>query len=91
MIVTLTELKNYLRVDFNDDDTLLNSIIESAEKTVKDILRLDTDGSLTNNPTAKIAVLYACAYLYEHREEANHNELNLTLRAMLFADRKAGF
>ena len=40
---------------------------------------------------ARISVLYAAAYLYEHREEADHNALALTLRALLFGSRKEGF
>jgi hypothetical protein len=39
----------------------------------------------------RIAVLYTVAYLYEHREEADHSQLNLTLRALLFGVRKEGF
>lgn len=35
--------------------------------------------------TMRIAVLYALAYLYEHREEANHHALTLTLRSLLFS------
>ena len=40
---------------------------------------------------ARISVLYAAAYLYEHREEADHHALTLTLRALLFGSRKEGF
>jgi hypothetical protein len=36
----------------------------------------------------RIAILYTVAYLYEHREDADHNQLNLTLRALLFGVRK---
>lgn len=39
----------------------------------------------------RIAVLYTIAYLYEHREDADHNQLNLTLRALLFGVRKEKF
>ena len=35
----------------------------------------------------KGAVLYSLAYLYEHREEADHHDLTLTLRSILFAVR----
>jgi hypothetical protein len=31
------------------------------------------------------------AYLYEHREEADHKELMITLRSLLFGIRKAAF
>lgn len=36
----------------------------------------------------KGAVFYALAYLYEHREEADHHGLTLTLRSILFAVRE---
>ena len=35
-----------------------------------------------------IAVLYTLGYLYEHREEADHHDLTLTLRSLLFAVRE---
>lgn len=31
----------------------------------------------------RVAIYYALAYLYEHREEADHHKLSLTLRAIL--------
>ena len=36
----------------------------------------------------KVAILYALGYLYEHREEADHHELTLTLRNLLFSVRE---
>ena len=38
--------------------------------------------------TMRVAVLYTIAYLFEHREEADHHELILTLRSLLFAVRE---
>lgn len=38
--------------------------------------------------TMKVAILYALGYLFEHREEADHHELVLTLRSLLFAVRE---
>lgn len=38
--------------------------------------------------TCRMAVLYALGYLYEHREEADHKALLLTLRSILFAVRE---
>jgi hypothetical protein len=37
------------------------------------------------------AELYTVAYLYEHREEADHKGLVLTLRALLFGIREEKF
>ena len=36
----------------------------------------------------RIASLYALGYLYEHREEADHHDLVLTLRNLLFSIRE---
>ena len=35
--------------------------------------------------------MFTVAYLYEHREEADHHAMDLTLRALLFGSRKEGF
>lgn len=38
--------------------------------------------------TCRVAILYALGYLYEHRDEADHHQLMLTLRSILFAVRE---
>ena len=91
MIVTVEKMKNYLRIDFEDDDSLLGNFITAAEKQCMDILRTDDEHDLEDCPNGKIAVMFTVAYLYEHREEADHHALNLTLRALLFGSREVGF
>ena len=91
MVVTLDELKNYLRVDFAEDDALLTHLISSAERLCMDVMRTDDPAQLAAAENAKTAVLYAAAYLYEHREDADHHALGLTLRSLLFGCREEGF
>lgn len=91
MIVSLEEMKQYLRVDFPDDDSLIEYLISSAEKICMDIMRTEDANTLTFEPNAKTAVLYTVAYLYEHREDADHHALMITLRALLFGSRREGF
>ena len=91
MNVTVEEMKNYLRIDFDDDDSLLENFIEAAKKQCMDILRTDDEADLDGASNGKIAVMFTVAYLYEHREEADHHALDLTLRALLFGSRKEGF
>ena len=90
-MITLEEAKSYLRVDFDDEDEMIQSLIQSSIKHSMDVARVDSEEELSKNPNGKIAVLYMTAYLYEHREEGDYSELNLTLRALLFGDRKPGF
>jgi uncharacterized phage protein (predicted DNA packaging) len=89
MSVTLDEMKNYLRVDTDEDDDLIEKLIRSSERICEDILR--TDQSETDSEVFDTAIMFTAAYLYEHREEADHHALTLTLRSLLFGDRKAEF
>lgn len=91
MLVTLDEAKQYLRVDTSDEDVLIEQMIITAEKLCADVARLDKDSFLDESASTKLAVLYAIAYLYEHREEADHHALTLSLRSLLFGVRKEGF
>ena len=91
MIITLDEAKNYLRVDTEDDDRLIESFLTAARRLCMDILHTDELSDLEIEPNARVAVLYATAYLYEHREEADHKALTLSLRALLSGSRKEAF
>lgn len=56
-----------------------------------DILRTENLDELSACENAKAAIFYTAAYLYEHREEADHHALTLTLRSLLFGARKEVF
>ncbi len=91
MAVTVEEMKNYLRVDFDEDDSLIGQLIAAGKQQCMDILRTDDEADLDECANGRIAVMFTAAYLYEHREEADHHAMDLTLRALLFGSRKAGF
>ena len=91
MVVTLNEMKNYLRVDYDEDDALIESIIGASERLCMDVARMDSMEEFSAVENAKVSVLYAAAYLYEHREEADHHAMMLTLRALLSGSRKEAF
>ena len=60
-----------------DEDTETDLYTESELEQVRSVMR--------------VAVLYALGYLYEHREEADHHALTITLRSVLFAVREGVF
>ena len=90
-VLTLEETKQYLRVDSSDEDSFISGLIETGERLCADVARMEIAWHKAHLPMVRIAVLYAAAYLYEHREQADHGELVQTLRALLFGIRKEVF
>ena len=91
MAVTVDEMKNYLRVDFEDDDALIGDLIGQGQQICMDVARITDEDEFEDLQGTKIAVQYAAAYLYEHREEADHHQLVMDLRNLLFGVRSRGF
>jgi len=91
MIITLAEAKEYLRVDTDDEDALIATLLAAAQKLCEDVARLEAEEFEAAGDVAKIAVLFALGYFYEHREDANHTELSLRLRSLLFGVRRQIF
>lgn len=99
-LVTLSEAKEYLRVDTADEDAMIGTLIATAGRLCADVARLSDEewervNSKVEDPSLapvremmKVAILYTVAYLFEHREEADHHDLTLTLRSILFAIRE---
>ena len=116
-MVTLEDAKVYLRVDSDFEDSLIASLLFSAETLCRDVARLSADewtaiseytsenrknlvirqeekskGELLQmKELLRIGELYALGYLYEHREEADHHDLTMTLRNLLFSIREGVF
>ena len=93
MAITLDEMKKYLRVDFTDDDALIEKLISEAKNRCLDILRMDQKATVNTDSISNfdMALMYCVAYTYEHREDCDYKSLNLTLRGLLFADREERF
>ena len=91
MLVPLTAVKQYLRIDGAEEDDLLMHFMETAEQICTALLRVKKLSKVEDQAIVRVASLYAVSYLYEHREEADHRGLALTLRSLLFGVRKEGF
>ena len=99
-LISLSDAKEYLRMDSTDEDAVICVLLSSAQRLCVDVARLseerwaavdsdEEDHSLTPvREIMKTAILYALGYLFEHREDADHHELTLTLRSLLFAVRE---
>ena len=91
MIVTLDEAKLYLKVDGDEDNTLITGCINTAEELCQDIMRTPFS-EFTEIPEAvKQAVFYVVGNLYEHREAVDMSEMIDMMKRLLFAYRKEGW
>ena len=91
MLVTLDEVKIYLRLDGNNEDSLIESLIQTAQNLCEDIIRKKVTDFQTVPEVFKIAILYSVAFLYENREQADCGELIKTLCSLLFGLRNEVF
>lgn len=66
------------KVTTDDDGNVLT--IHTRKLKLAEIIRM--------RELLRVAILYAVGYLYEHREEADHHGLVLTLRNLLFPIRE---
>lgn len=91
MFITLEEAKRYLRVDSSDEDDLILRLMKTSDSLIKGVTRRTPAGLKRYEAVVRTAELYAIAYLYEHREEADHKAMTETLKYLLFGIRKEIF
>lgn len=88
MVVTLEEVKVYLRVDGAEEDMLITSFLIAAEEMCEGILRYPLDELTLVPETVKQAVLYIVSQIYENREQVRIDEVLETVKYLLFSYRK---
>lgn len=83
-ILTLKETKEFLKVDYEDEDILIESLIEASEIYLKNATGIEFDNT---NPLAK---LYCRVLIYEWfrdknlmKEEKVSNQVKFTLQSIL--------
>lgn len=79
MILTLEEVKNHLRVDLDDDDALIQSLIVAAEDylknaTGKEYPETDENGGKPGYELEKVYLNLLIAYWYENRTAVPRNK-----------------
>ena len=75
MIITLKEVKEYARIDIDEDNSLLETLIVAAEEylknaTGKEYPETDENGSKISYELEKIYLQLLIAYWYEKRTPA---------------------
>ena len=88
MTVTVPELKAHLRVQHEEEDALLASLLAQAQAAAEDFCRTAFD---ENAPQAvRLAVLLMASHFYECRdssEKSGYNVMTAAFRALLYPHR----
>ena len=82
-MITLKEAKNYLRVDYEEDDSLIQNLLSTAKNLVMDVGRMDESALAENEDIVRTAMLFALGYLYESRSNPDYQKLTLKLSITL--------
>ncbi len=96
-MLTLQETKDFLRLDGDDEDALVSSLIVTAKELVEDTLRYKLTEFEEIPETVHQAMLIVVGTLYEERQIAKDKsgvDIKETLdlvRRMLFSYRKEAF
>lgn len=96
-MLTLQETKEFLRVDGDEEDALISSLILTAKDLTEDVMRRKLSDFEELPETVRQAMLILVATLYEERQVSKGktgvsvaDTLDL-VRRMLFAYRKGAF
>lgn len=88
MILELGEAKLYLRVDGDEENTLIINFILAAEEICEGILRFTISEFEEIPRTVNLAILYIVSNMYETREDFNIEDVLDVTKRLLFPYRK---
>lgn len=87
-MLPLEEVKLYLRIDSDEEDTLIASFLTTAQELCEGIIRFPLSEFEELPETVKQAILYAVTVMYEKREGADIKTTLDVLKRLLFAYRR---
>ena len=88
MIISLEEVKLYLRIDGDEEDALISNFINVSEDLVQGILRVQLSELDPVPEIMKQAVMYSVANMYEKRENYDSKAVIQTMKNLLFQYRR---
>lgn len=77
MVITAKELKTHLRIQYDEEDAYLESLIAQAQAAAEDYCRVLFDDAAPE--PVRLAVLLMCSHYYENRDNAD-KQVYITMR-----------
>lgn len=79
MIVTIAELKMHLRIQTDEEDTLLESLLAQAQAAAEDYCRTTFDANAPE--PVRLAVMLMASHFYECRDSSERSAYNTMMNA----------
>ncbi|MEF9879406.1 MAG: head-tail connector protein [Clostridia bacterium] len=83
MVVTVSEVKAHLRIQYDEEDVYLSSLIAQAQAAAEDFCRVSFDGDAPEGQPSpepvRLAVLLMVSHYYENRDNAD-KQVYITMR-----------
>lgn len=87
-MITLDEVKKYLRIDGDEDNDILTLLISGAEEYLRDA---GVPNTLRDSSRYKLAVMLYVALYYENRDPSEaDSKFNFALESLILQLRAAG-
>ena len=77
MIATIADVKAHLRIQHNEEDEYIETLIQQAESAAQDYCRVEFPESAP--PAVRLAVLLMVSHFYENRDNSDKH-IYLTMR-----------
>ena len=79
-IVSVEEIKPYLKVEYDEEDELLYNLIEQGQVAAEDFCRVEFDAESAPAPV-KLAVILFATHYFENRDNTDRHVYNTFRRA----------
>jgi len=77
MVVSVDEVKNHLRIQHDDENSYLESLVVQAQAAAEDFCRVTFDNNAPE--TVRLAVMLMVSHFYENRDNPD-KQVYLTMR-----------
>ena len=77
MVVSVDEVRNHLRIQHDDENSYLESLVTQAQAAAEDFCRVNFDSNAPE--TVRLAVMLMVSHFYENRDNPD-KQVYLTMR-----------
>lgn len=89
MVVTVAELKEHLRIQHDEEDTYIGTLIAQAQAAAEDYCRVTFDTATVPQPV-RLAIMLMASFYYENRDipdMTTYKAMRMAFESLLYPHR----